>query len=379
MDTVPGPPLIAARRGGLLLACALLFGCRDTPGAEATRAPVRIGVGAVPGAPGYLSLTRGMTLALEQLRAEGTRLVLRTASANAHTAVEVAQQLHTDPSVLAVVGPLESGQTLETVPIYADAGHNGADGIVVVSPTATSPRLSGVNPWFFRVAPSDADVARVAAAWVLDSLRARRAAVIYRNDAYGRDWTELFARAFAPAGEVLVREPYLQGVVEWDAYAALLAARRPEVVLFPGDAADALALIRALRRRDLAIPVVGGDGVEGLAQTADAAGVHYVTFGGQALVGDSTAARFRARFRERFGSDPDYTAVQGYDAALVIGRAARRGGRTRAALRLALEQVGSAAPAVTGAGGRISFRANHDVQPRRITVARVAPAAKGTR
>ncbi len=374
-DSVHRPQPYRAARRGALLALALLAACQNST--RSSTAAIGIGIGAVPGSPGYTSITQGVELALEQLKAEGATFRLRAPTADARTAVQVAQQLSGDDAVLAVIGHPESGNTLETVPVYADAAHDGANGVVILSPTATSPRLTGVSPWFFRVAPSDADVARFAATWVIDSLKARRAAVIYRNDSYGRDWTETFARTFAASGEIVVREPYLTGAVEWDAYAALLAKVRPDVVLFPGDADDALALIQSLRELNVSIPFVGGDGTEAIKRAADAEGAHYVTFFSAAQASGTEAERFLARYRERFHTDPDYFAAQAYDATLVIGRTATRGARTRTALRLALEKVGSAAPAIDGAGGPIGFRGNHDVQARRLFVARVAPIAEG--
>lgn len=365
-----------AWRGATCLLLAGLAACQNTT--RASGWPVGIGIGAVPGMPGYTSITQGVELAIEQLKAEGATFRLRAPSADAKSAVQVAQQLSGDEGVLAVIGHPESGNTLETVPVYADAQHDGRNGVVILSPTATSPRLSGVSPWFFRIAPSDADVARFAATWVLDSLKARRAAVIYRNDSYGRDWTETFARTYAPAGQIVVREPYLTGAVEWDAYAALLAKLRPDVVLFPGDADDALALIQSLHELNVTIPFVGGDGTEGMKRAADAEGAHYVTFFSAAQATGAEAERFLTRYRERYHTDPDYFAAQAYDAALVIGRTATRGARTRAALRLALEKVGSAAPSIDGAGGPIGFRVNHDVQARRLFVARVGPVTEGT-
>ncbi len=353
-----------------LAAAVAVSGCRSerNPMAEM---PTRIGIGAIPGSPGYVSVTRGVELAIEQLRQEGAVFRLRAPAASATSAVQVAQQFRDDPSVLAVVGHPESGNTLEAMPVYADAERNGERGLVLVSPTATSPRLTGVSPWFFRVAPSDADVARFAADWVHDSLGAVRAAIIYRNDSYGRDWTETFSKRFTRSGTIVAREPYLTRVVEWDAYAALIVKRRPDVVLFPGDADDALALIRALDELGLTVPFVGGDGTEAMKGDADAIGARYVTYFNAQQASGPEAERFLSRYRERFHGEPDYFAAQAYDATLVIGRTAARGARTRAALRLALERVGSAAPAIEGVSGRIGFLASHDVKARRLFVTRV--------
>ena len=70
----------------------------------------------------------------------------------------------------------------------ADSG--GVNAVVAISPTGTSPALSGASKWLFRVCPSDVQTSATMARYALDSLHARRASVIYRNDAYGKDWSK---------------------------------------------------------------------------------------------------------------------------------------------------------------------------------------------
>jgi branched-chain amino acid transport system substrate-binding protein len=170
---------------------------------------------------------------------------------------------------------------------------------------------------------------------------------------------------------VLVRDPYLANVVEWDAYAALLAAQRPDVVLFPGDGADALALIRALAARGVRVPFVGGDGTETMKRDADAAGAHYVSFFDETRATGREAQHFVPAYRGKYGRAPNLFAALSYDAALVAGRTALNGARSRMALRLALEQVGNQAPSVDGVGGRIAFDKDHDIKGRSVVVTRI--------
>ena len=360
------------------LALPFLFavaGCRDTdsPASRSADGALLIGVGAIPGNPGYDAVVRGVDLAVERLNAASAlRFRSRTPKPGSAGAVHVAQQLSADPDVIAVVGHPESGNSLEAIPIYADAEHSGANGVVAVSPTASSPQLSGVNPWFFRVAPSDNDAARVTAQWAHDSLGAKRAAIVYRNDSYGRDWASTFAQAFTKNGATVIsREPYLNGVAEWDAYAQLLATMRPDVVLFPGDAVDALAFIRALKSHGVTAPFIGGDGTEQINQHAEAVGARYVAFFRADRATSPEALWFLSRYRERFKQDPDMFAALSYDAAIVMGRTIISGARTRAALRLALEKIGNGAPSVDGVAGRIAFERNHDIKGRSVVIVRV--------
>lgn len=346
--------------------------CRSEPGAEST--VLAIGVGAIPGSPNYAQVVQGVELAVARLNeAPGSpQFRVRLPDSTATSAVRVAQQLRDDPGVVAVVGHPESGNTMEAIPVYADAEHDGANGVVVVSPTSSSPRLSGISPWFFRVSPSDADAAGFTAQWVLDSLGARRAAIVYRNDSYGRDWAGTFAGAFARGGgSVVTRDPYLTGIVEWEAYASFIATQRPDVVLFPGDGRDALALLRALRERGVRVPFVGGDGTETMKGDADAAGARYVAFFDERAATSKEAQAFLPAYRARFGRAPDMFSTLSYDAAIVVGRTVAAGARTRAALRIALERVGNGAPSVDGVTGRIAFEKNHDIKGRSVVVTRI--------
>ncbi|AMW04110.1 ABC transporter substrate-binding protein [Gemmatimonas phototrophica] len=336
--------------------------------------PLAIGVGAIPGSPNYIQVVHGVEVAVARLNEQGggPRFRVRLPDSTANSAVRVAQQLREDPSVIAVVGHPESGNTLEAIPVYADTEHDGANGVVAISPTSSSPRLSGISPWFFRVSPSDANAAMYTAQWVLDTLRARRAAIVYRNDSYGRDWAATFAQTFEQGrGAVVMRDPYLTGVVEFDAYAALIASLAPDVLLFPGDGADALELMRALRRKGITVPFIGGDGTENMKEDGDAAGARYVAFFDESRASSKEAQYFLPAYKARFGRAPDMFAALAYDAAIVVGRTVANGVRTRAALRLALEQVGNGAPSVDGVVGRIAFEKNHDIKGRTVVITRV--------
>lgn len=370
-----------ARRRHLLSALCLLlaFGCRSGAKSAVAADGFAIGLGAVPGSPGYANVLRGLELAVERLNEGKTvRFRLRVPDSGTASAVQLAQQLRDDPTVIGVVGNPESGHSIETVPIYADAEHGGRAGVVAVSPTASSPRLSGISPWFFRVAPSDEDAARYTARWVRDTLGARRAAIIYRNNSYGRDWSETFAEAFTDSTVafdgarpgVSSSNPYLSAITEWEAYAKLLAMQKPDVLLFPGDASDALELLRALKTEGVTIPFVGGDGTEGIKDSPDAVGARFVAFFRADRATSKEAVHFLKRYRDKYGGEPDMFAALSYDAAIVIGRTVTNGARTRLALRIALERVGNDTPAVDGVAGPIAFHSNHDIKGRSVVIAR---------
>ena len=364
------PVATARATSTALVALCLSVACSSSGAPRTANETVALGVGAIPGRPGYDGVMRGLELAVERLNESGNvRFRLRAPNRGASSAVGVAQQLRDDPDVLGVIGHPESGNTLEALPVYADAEHAGANAVVAVSPTASSPRLSGISPWFFRLAPSDRDAARYVARWVRDSLGARRAAIIYRNDSYGQEWSSTFSDAFAQRGAVVVqRDPYLTGISEWEAYAQLLAKLHPDVLLFPGDAADAIALLKALKAAHVSIPFVGGDGTEAMNEAPEAQGARFVAFFRAERATSAEAQHFLSRFRARFRQEPDMFAALSYDAAIAIGRMVLSGARTRVAVRDALEHLGQGTAPLDGVAGPIAFERNHDVAGRTVVV-----------
>lgn len=351
-----------------------LSACAKGPVAQTADGEFAIGVGAIPGSPGYDNVVRGMEMAMERLNEVGTlRFSIRLPEKGSVSAVQVAEQLRDDRTVLGVVGHPESGKTLEAIPVYEDAQHGGKNAVVAISPTASSPRLSGMSPWFFRVAPSDDEAARDVARWVVDTLRATRAAIIYRNDSYGRDWSTTFTSTFEKhGGTVISRDPYLTGITEWDAYAQLLARLKPDVLLFPGDAGDAVQMLEALKEAGVTIPFIGGDGTEGMRDSSIADGARYVAFFRPERVTTEEGKTFVRRYNTKYHQEPDMFAAMSYDAALAIGNVIRNGARTRKAVQQGLEKLGqNGSAAVEGAVGMISFATNHDINGRSVVVTHI--------
>jgi branched-chain amino acid transport system substrate-binding protein len=291
--------------------------------------------------------------------------------------IRIADSLRSDPSVVGVVGHPESGTTLEAISQYADAKNLGANAVVVISPTGTSPALSGASKWLFRVCPSDVQTSRTVARFVLDSLRAGRASVIFRNDAYGKDWSKSFGEAYREGRGVIVsRDPYVSGVTPWEAYAVYIKQLKPDVLLFPGSAEDALLALRAMKEVGITPMLVGGDATSGLeANAAEFPNVRYAAFFLARRATTPEARAFITAYRQVYKEDPDQRAALAYDAAMLIGRAAWEVGPDRAKIRDYIESINGTPqgrPAMIGAAGAIAFDQNHDAINKPVVIVQVA-------
>ena len=115
---------------------------------------------------------------------------------DASAAVAVAERLITSDGVDGIVGAMCYGATTAMLTNVAVP-----NGMVMISPSATSPALSTVedNGLFFRTAPSDARQGVVMAEILMDR-GIDNVAVTYTNNDYGLGLANSFAEAFAAAG-----------------------------------------------------------------------------------------------------------------------------------------------------------------------------------
>jgi ABC-type branched-subunit amino acid transport system substrate-binding protein len=255
----------------LLLAVAPDVACRRPAGASAADArELVIGVTLNPQRAGMESIDRGVELAVATLNAElerspapgrVARFALRRTPRHVTSAVQAAGLLRDDPAVVGIVGDAESGRTLDAISIIEDAA---ATARAPSSPSRRPPparALRDAARGCSGSARATRSSSRTAARYAADSLGARRAAVIYRNDPVrprlGRD----LRRAFQERGGTLVlRDPYVAGVTEWAALAGYVGRLDADVLLFPGSAEDAAAAApRAAAPAGVRIPVIGGD------------------------------------------------------------------------------------------------------------------------
>ncbi|HEY0777927.1 MAG TPA: ABC transporter substrate-binding protein, partial [Gemmatirosa sp.] len=326
---------------------------------------------------------RGAAIAVRDLNAQGARVPgprfeVRVPPTRAEGAVAIAAALRADRDVVGVIGPTDSQSALDAAPVYGDVDHDGANGVVAISPTASSPVLHARSPWFFRVCPDDRAASRAAARFALDSLHVARAAVVYRNDVYGKGWSRGFADAFTAAGgTVVMRAPEVARLTEWaEPYATYARHERADLLVVVGDASgDALPLVRAARAAGLDVPMLGGDG---LSDTRDPAlrreigAVRYTALFDARHPASAQARHFVDAYVAVYGTRPGQEAALAYDAALLLGEAARATGADRHAVREYLDGVGRSRPAFVGATGAIAFDRGHDVVFKPITLARVA-------
>lgn len=320
----------------------------------------------------YGELSRmGAQMALDEINAgrgiDGRPLQLRLVNDKGDdaTAIGVADSLAKDRRVLAVVGPIYSSTTVASSQVYENAG------VPTLATSATSPQISGLGPYTFRVASSDsANAVALAAAARATGLRT---AVLYSNENYGQGLMRVFDRALREHGAPPVAEdPYLEDMPDFRPYLLRLKARGAQMVFIAGVDQGARTLIPQAREVGLNARFMGGDGIEALKEDGS---TYDGTMIGVLFHPDESAKAhdFAARFRERFKREPDSSAALAYDAVHLLARALRDGARSREDVRRYLERVGreDGSPRYDGVAGPVAFDANGDPQGKTCVIGTV--------
>jgi branched-chain amino acid transport system substrate-binding protein len=315
---------------------------------------------------------RGAELARDRLNAAGgidgamLELVAVTDSANAQRAVSVADGFYNDPSVVAVIGHVNSGATLAAAPIYNR-------GIAAVSPVATSPEISDAGSWIFRVCPSDEMNAARLADFALREL-GTKAAILYANDPYGRGLRDAFVAAYAAGGGTLAEEyPFIEGqTTDFQPYLMGIDAADPDLIFVAGTDVGAGPVIRQAREMGIDAPFIGGDGILGLAGQDPAFDGTYVGLLYHPDSPGDASKQFVAAYEAKYGAPPDHFAALGYDAVMLVAQAMAAVGFDRADVRDYLEGVGSRVEPFPGVSGLISFDENGDPVEKGFAVGRMS-------
>ena len=321
-----------------------------------------------PWKEGYGAMNRrGIELALEEINARPERsgaplrIEFRDDEGSGQTASRIAQQFVDAPDIVAVVGHVNSGAMVAAAQVY--------DGrLAAVATTATSPALTGISRWVFRVISSDssngAGIAKFAS-----GLGRKRAAILYENNTYGRGLSDAFRRAFP--GEVIGMDPIAEGKEQsFDAYVTYFKQTRPDVVFIAGTDGSGLAFLREARRQHLEADMMGGDGWSGLSiDTLGSQGI-YVGVPFTAEDPRPEAQKFVSAFSAKFNMRPDNNAALAYDATMVVYDAALRSGGDRRKLREALASL-TESTAHHGVTGTIRFRPDGDPVAQSVVMTRI--------
>lgn len=302
---------------------------------------------------------KGVQLAIAEINSSGgiagrqVEALYEDGKCSGQDAVSAAEKLVNIDKVHYIIGGACSGEAIAMVPVATAAQ------VLVISPSASAPKLSGISEYFVRNYPSDSAPGTDLAAHVRKQYA--NVAVLSENTEYAQGLRDVFVNKTRElGGNVVVNETFPENTTDFRTMLLKVKAARPDVVFINPQNGSGIARI-ATQARQLGI-------------TADFVGINYtgpdVLSAGKAVEGmvfavapgiasEGKGAKLIENYISTYGSDPAYPYVLGaaYDDVYLLKLAIEKRGDDATKVAQYLRSM----PAFTGAIGTYSFDGNGDV------------------
>jgi branched-chain amino acid transport system substrate-binding protein len=323
---------------------------------------VRLSIGAEDGIPSR----RGVEMAVDEVNKAGgingrkVELIVENEKDSPTAAVNAVKKLIDVDKVVAIIGPMTSGDMMAAGKIANDAK------VVDISPTATTPKLSGFGPYIYRGCSRIDKQAEVLTNYVAKNWKPKTVAIFFSNEPYGKGCAGLFSKFFEKHGiKVVATESFMRGSRDFKPQLTKIKAANPDILFIPGytpETAPAAAQARQLGMNQKILGVYGDMNPGYIKLAGPAAEGHVI--GGEYDENYNTPKNqaFKKTYEALVKKNNDpyniMFAALHYDAASMILDGMKKDGPTSEGIKKYLDNVKD----FDGVTGKLSFNKDHDVQ-----------------
>jgi len=301
----------------IMIMLVILSGCEK-------KETIKVGfVGDLTGSMSELGINgrNGTLLAVEECNATGgidgrlIQLIPKDDKHDEEQALKVDQFLINE-GVVAIIGHMTSSMSVKVLPLI------NKEKIVMISPTTS--KLSHLDDFFIRLIPYD-QTNLYLAKYAYQGLGLKKITIVYDlcNIAFSQMVRDDFTKAFESiGGNIVLSKSFRSGPdIDYINMIKTLLDPKPEGLLIIAGALDTAMICQHIRMSGSQIPLMHN----GWAGTKE-----LVQHGGPAIEGiifpimynkdsqEKSFIQFKARYKNRFGHDPDFASVYAYEAALLL-------------------------------------------------------------
>jgi branched-chain amino acid transport system substrate-binding protein len=276
-----------------------------------------------------ISTKNGIDMAVDDINKAGgllgkqVRVIVEDDQGKPEEAQTVVTKLINKDQVIAVLGEVASSRTMAAAPVAQQ------NGIPLISPSSTNPKVTQIGDYIFRVCFIDPFQGLVMAKFATNTLKVKNVAILrdIKND-YSVGLAEVFVDNFKKmGGNIVANESYSEGDTDFSAQLTSIKSRSPQAVFMPGYYTEVGLVLRQAHKLGLNVPFLGGDGWDS---------PKLIEIGGEALNGsyysnhfsvddpNPKIQKFVSAYKARYSATPDALAGLGYDAASVLFDAIKR-------------------------------------------------------
>ncbi|MGH7572588.1 MAG: ABC transporter substrate-binding protein [Gemmatimonadota bacterium] len=271
------------------------------------------------------AIQRGVELALEEInrgRSVPYELVSRMTVTDADSTVAMVRSLARSDGVQAILGPVTSEFALPA----GEAAR--AEGVVLISPTATDARMLEIGPRVLTVNALDGAIGHTIGTYAATNLGRQRFAILAVDNAYGRIQADAFAQAVQSAGaQIVSRATYEPRTTEFtDRLGEIVRAGADALFVSTKNPTEALRILNQVAFFELAgLLLLGTDAWNDESFYTQGRGFvrGYFADTFSRDPGITRWQEFVNRYRARYGEEPsNLIPAWGYDAARLAIREA---------------------------------------------------------
>ena len=267
-----------------------------------------------------------------------------------------AQKLVNVDGVQIILGGFCSGETIPAIPIAAQGK------VLMFSPSASSPDLTGISPYFFRDYPSDATEGKVLADAAYNMKRWRSVAIIQEQTDYATGNYKSFSQEFQSLGGKIINQSFPTVTTDFRSILTTLKSSKPDALFVDSQTPQAAArILKQLQELGWKLPLLVNDATGGDPQTlktnaAQLEGTLTAEFGV-----DPSNPKFQHlinAYKTQYGSDVPYQSYMQtvYDSIYLLRDGITKVGYNGAALAAWSRTIKD----WQGASGAITIEANGD-------------------
>ena len=287
------------------------------------------------------------------------KLVVIDDKANPNDAVEAAQRLIEAEKVVAIINGGTSTTFLASSRVAEKAK------VPMIGHIQSDPEITKRgNAYAFRICVNAAGLAYPIAEYAVNELKIKKIAIMNRNDGYGNSITEAFTKKVKQlGGEITTVQSYAPGTKDFKANLIKARDTKPNALMLTGFFDDSGLITRQAREIGIKAQILGQNTMSDpgyvriAGSTAEGAilSSNYVS----GVLNSKGAENFEKEWKQKYNEIPGSYAAHGYDAAMAIIEAIKRGGANPEAIKVELLKTKN----FDGASGYVNrFRPNGDVE-----------------
>ena len=265
------------------------------------------------------SVEKGIQVALDELQAEADMPIevpVVDSESNPEKAAELLDTLF-DDGALAAVGGVTSPEANAMIAIVNK--HNR----VLLSPSASSPSLTGAAPDFYRIYPDDTTAGRKMASFAAQDRGFDEVVIVAEQQPYATGIRDVFKQKFEELGGTVTEAiEYPPNTNDFTGIIERVMTLAPDAVYLAAYDQAIGMMIQALRRANFRGAILTTSAFASPSSIArvgeDAVGVILTQTVFEPDSEHAHVRKFVDAFREKYDEDPDIYAAHGYDAMKIL-------------------------------------------------------------